>query len=137
MADYLSDQQIRHFRQRLEAQLEALRREVREDVSGGDAQRFADLAGEVHDTEEESVASVLVDLEWAGIERQVAAANAAEAALVRLEQGIYGICVECDLPIPVARLEANPTAERCLACQTQFERLQALEQPLPAVPPTL
>ena len=35
-----------------------------------------------------------------------------DAALVRLENGVYGICVESGLPIPKERLEAIPWASQ-------------------------
>jgi RNA polymerase-binding transcription factor DksA len=37
-----------------------------------------------------------------------------EAAIVRLQQGSYGICEVCDQAIPAARLEARPTARTCV-----------------------
>jgi len=37
-------------------------------------------------------------------------------ALVRLENGTYGLCERCGKPISEARLEAMPTARRCLDC---------------------
>jgi RNA polymerase-binding protein DksA len=40
-----------------------------------------------------------------------------ELALERMENGTYGICVDCEQPIPVARLEAVPTATRCVPCK--------------------
>ena len=44
-----------------------------------------------------------------------------EAALARLDEGTFGICVECGQPIPEERLEARPEAARCMACQTRAE----------------
>ena len=38
------------------------------------------------------------------------------AALDRLAAGSYGICEACGLPISAGRLEARPTARRCVAC---------------------
>ncbi len=38
------------------------------------------------------------------------------AALMRIRQGAYGRCLECQQPIGAARLEAEPTAIRCLRC---------------------
>ena len=38
-----------------------------------------------------------------------------EAALGRLSDGTYGLCEVCGNPIPAARLEAIPTARRCMA----------------------
>jgi hypothetical protein len=44
------------------------------------------------------------------------------AALVRLEQGTYGTCVDCARPIQPARLAARPFAIRCVACQQAADR---------------
>jgi len=45
-----------------------------------------------------------------------------EAALARLHEPDFGLCVDCDAEIPYARLSASPTATRCLACQTRLEQ---------------
>ena len=37
-----------------------------------------------------------------------------EAAIVRLQQGNYGMCEVCHQPIPAARLDARPTARTCV-----------------------
>ena len=39
-----------------------------------------------------------------------------DAALARVDAGIYGICERCGQPIPAGRLEARPTARTCVAC---------------------
>jgi DnaK suppressor protein len=43
-------------------------------------------------------------------------------ALVRLDNGSYGVCVDCGKPVPEGRLEAKPEAARCLACQSKRDR---------------
>ncbi|MEA2611332.1 MAG: DnaK suppressor protein, partial [Chloroflexota bacterium] len=40
-----------------------------------------------------------------------------DEALARLEAGTFGICVRCEGPIAVERLEALPWAARCIDCQ--------------------
>jgi len=40
-----------------------------------------------------------------------------EAALQRLDDGVYGDCLQCGRPIPLARLLVQPAVERCAACQ--------------------
>ena len=37
-------------------------------------------------------------------------------ALVNVEAGRYGVCAQCDGPIAPGRLEALPTATRCVRC---------------------
>jgi len=44
-----------------------------------------------------------------------------EAALRRLEQGIYGTCEHCARPIPWERLEVLPMAALCTGCQWRVE----------------
>ena len=45
-----------------------------------------------------------------------------DAALGRLEDGTYGVCVVCGQPIPPARLEVRPTAATCVGCSTSAAR---------------
>jgi DnaK suppressor protein len=47
---------------------------------------------------------------------------ALERAERRLAEGTYGLSIESGDPIPDARLEAIPTAERTIAEQERFER---------------
>jgi len=46
-------------------------------------------------------------------------------ALDRLDRGIYGTCVECELPIPRARLIVVPEAITCVPCQERRESRRA------------
>ncbi len=48
-------------------------------------------------------------------------AEAADA-LMRIRDGTYGVCIDCDKRIPALRLEAKPEAARCVACQAEYER---------------
>lgn len=42
-----------------------------------------------------------------------------ERALGKLEAGTFGACEECGQPIAEARLEAMPTARRCMSCASK------------------
>ena len=44
-----------------------------------------------------------------------------EAALERIEDGVYGQCVECAKKIPKARLNAIPYTPHCVKCAGQLE----------------
>lgn len=44
-----------------------------------------------------------------------------DAALRRIDDGDYGFCIECDELITPKRLEADPTASLCIACQSARE----------------
>lgn len=42
-------------------------------------------------------------------------------ALKAIDNGTYGICIDCDNEISEKRLKHYPNASRCLACQEIFE----------------
>jgi len=44
-----------------------------------------------------------------------------EAALERIEDGVYGQCEECGAKIPRARLSAIPYATMCVKCAARYE----------------
>lgn len=44
-----------------------------------------------------------------------------EEALKRIEQGTYGLCVQCQHPIPEQRLLIIPWAARDITCQEQHD----------------
>ena len=45
-----------------------------------------------------------------------------DAALARLEDGSYGICISCGKPIGAARLAARPAATTCIGCAAAKRR---------------
>jgi DnaK suppressor protein len=53
------------------------------------------------------------------LQNELAAVERAEA---RLEDGKYGLSIESGQPIPDARLEARPTAERTIEEEDRFRR---------------
>lgn len=50
-------------------------------------------------------------------------------ALRRIEKGNYGICEDCNVKIPAARLKALPFAYLCVACKEKEERENAIVDP--------
>lgn len=47
------------------------------------------------------------------------------AALARLDEGTYGICLNCEEPIAPRRLEAIPWAAYCVRCQEAIDAGEA------------
>jgi len=47
--------------------------------------------------------------------------RAVNDALTRLGKSDYGLCGDCGAGIPYERLQHNPQALRCVACQSAFE----------------
>ncbi len=45
-------------------------------------------------------------------------------ALVKIEEGGFGICEECEEEISVKRLEARPETNLCIRCKEDQERME-------------
>ncbi|MFM8551787.1 MAG: TraR/DksA C4-type zinc finger protein [Nitrospiraceae bacterium] len=51
-----------------------------------------------------------------------------DEALVRLDDGTYGVCAECGVEISEKRLAAVPFAKLCVECQSQQELMEKIEK---------
>ena len=47
-----------------------------------------------------------------------------DEALINIDKGDYGLCIECGEPIPRERLEAVPQANLCIKCKSNSEGSQ-------------
>lgn len=83
---------------------------------------------EVLDQKDEASLRERTEVGDAEVARDVAELREIATALRRLDEGRYGLCMACDEPIDPRRLEAEPFAVRCAACQTKAEAAQALRR---------
>lgn len=120
----LSPRQIEHLRKAMQVRQAALQGEVREVLARTGEYPFGELA-DVPDVGDQSVIELLQDLDNATVHRAVEEIRDIESALQRMDEGHYGHCADCGLPIDYKRLEASPTAKRCLPCQEQYEKTHA------------
>lgn len=118
---HLNSKQTHDLEQQLRAQAATLRAEIRDELLRSDDEHFIDLAGRVHDLAEEAVADLLADTSIAIIDRQIGELREVESALRRISSGGFGLCVDCGEPIEERRLQAMPSASRCIRCQERAE----------------
>ncbi len=45
-----------------------------------------------------------------------------EASLKTIDNGNYGFCITCGLPIGIPRLEVRPIATECIECKLQHDK---------------
>jgi RNA polymerase-binding transcription factor len=117
----LTTADIKRFEQRLRARHVELRQHIRDVLLESKREDFAELAGRVHDRGEEAVADLLASTNVAVLDREVNELGAVEAALQRIRTGTYGVCDACGDDIERERLEAYPSAERCVDCERDRE----------------
>ncbi|MCW5619721.1 MAG: TraR/DksA family transcriptional regulator [Burkholderiales bacterium] len=122
-----TDKQIDELRHDLERRRTHLLEEIRTALARSGEQHYIDLAGQVADAGEASVADLLVDVDTAMSVRDIRELRDVEAALERIAAGDYGECSDCGGDIGFPRLKAYPTAARCILCQTKFEKSHAGE----------
>jgi RNA polymerase-binding transcription factor DksA len=121
MTSQLLPAQLAQLKSALRSRLDALLKEVRQDLLTSDDDRAALLADRVRDVGDESLADLIIDLDLADTDRDLEELRDVEAALSRVTLGTYGMCMDCGGPIPFDRLGAQITAKRCEACQRHYE----------------
>ncbi|HZO03452.1 MAG TPA: TraR/DksA family transcriptional regulator [Burkholderiales bacterium] len=120
----LTQKQTQELHHAIEHRRAALLVELREDVEKT-RQGFEDHAGPASDAGDESVASLMADLDHAELGRDLSELRELEAARTRLADGNYGICADCGGDIGFERLRATPAAVRCVDCQRVHEKTYA------------
>ncbi|MCC6212843.1 MAG: TraR/DksA C4-type zinc finger protein [Burkholderiales bacterium] len=121
----LSAEQLDRLSTRIAERKRMLLEDVRRVLKRTSSERYADLVGEAGDAGDEAAASLLRDVSEAEIVRDVGELRDIAAAEARLAAGRYGICTDCGTVTDVKRLEAYPTAKRCIGCQQRREKTRA------------
>lgn len=114
----LSTKRINGLKAQLNNHFLELREEISQELlaSGNDQ-----IAGQVHDLGDESLTEMLADINSAMIDHHIKEIKEIESALLRIDSGTYGICIDCNTPIKYKRLEVQPAAARCINCQALYE----------------
>src|SRR5262245_10863877 len=68
---------------------------------------------QVKDAEEQSMEDFVLGMDFALMEMESETLRKIDEALLRLDEGTYGVCAECDDTIAEARLAALPFATLC------------------------
>jgi RNA polymerase-binding transcription factor len=119
----MKQKNIDTLKREMEAELERIVKEARDEMSPKLKVSYEDVA----DASGQAVADTFVDTENALIGIHLEKARDLNAALDRIQTGIYGVCIDCGEEIGLKRLTAYPTAKRCIDCQNQHTKKYASE----------
>ncbi len=114
--EYMSENQLEHFREILNAWKSELMEEVDRTVGHmkDDAANFPDPADRASQEEEFSIELRTRDRERKLIKK-------IDEAMNEVDTGEYGYCETCGVEIGIRRLEARPTATQCIDCKSLDE----------------
>lgn len=102
---------------------EATLREISRSIkSGSEATVGEETTGDIYD---QASSERDRELELILSDRERQKLHNIDDALLRMDDGEYGICEECDEEIPLGRLKAMPFTRHCVKCKSDLERLQA------------
>lgn len=115
--DKLTDSQRDNLAKKLSARKKVMREEISAGMTGLREESIEDILGGTTDAGDVSSANQLAEVSTAEVARDNAEMRDIAAAEERIAAGTYGICIDCGVSVPYARLEAYPTAKRCIPCQ--------------------
>jgi DnaK suppressor protein len=112
-------EKLEHYRRILTEQLRQRTEAARANQS--DAVQTAATDDGVKDVADQSVKDLSQEIEYRLSERESQLIADIDQALLRIEEGTYGVCARCGKEIPERRLEALPTARYDAECQSIVE----------------
>jgi DnaK suppressor protein len=115
--DHLQAAELRELRDRLEAHRRWLLSEYRQDLE----RERAIPADEIGDVADRAESAEDREELFAAASEALDRVREVDAALRRISDGSYGICLSCGRPIPLPRLRAIPWAGRCAEDQQAIE----------------
>ncbi len=114
--EYMNDKQLEHFREILNAWKKRLMDEVDTTVV-----HMQEEAASYPDPLDRAAQEEGFSLELRTRDRERKLIKKIEQSLDSIEKGEYGYCGSCGAEIGIRRLEARPTAEKCIDCKTYEE----------------
>ncbi len=108
------------FVARIRETLITRKQEMDEALSQQSHEKLTD--GVVQDSADEALSLSMEKLQNSLQQTEINELHLMEEALVRIDSGEYGVCLDCSEPIAEKRLEHFPFAARCIVCQEAVEQ---------------
>ncbi len=119
----LSKEELDQIKERLMQRKRELLEDIAEILEKEAKEEYQDLIDTIREEGDIAAAELQESTILAIAEIKAREVEQIDAALERIEQGEYGICIECGDWITPARLEVMPYALRCRECQERIEKL--------------
>jgi len=110
--EYMNDKQLEHFRNVLLYWKEQLQAEIERTLN-----HMQDDAANYPDPNDRATQEAEFTLELRARDRERKLIKKIEESLTSITTGEYGFCKSCGVEIGIRRLEARPTASKCIDCK--------------------
>ncbi len=114
--DYMSPEQLAHFRKILES----IKKDLSEDIDRT-VHTMQDEATVFADPNDRASQETDMAIELRNRDRERKLIKKIDETLGRIDADDYGFCDKCGVEIGIKRLEARPTATLCIDCKTLEE----------------
>lgn len=98
--------------------------ELEEELQTLYTEKFSD--DQVQDPGDQALASTMESLRNSLQDSRIEEYHRIINAMKMIDEGTYGLCIDCQNPISEKRLKLYPNATRCLSCQELFEEGRSL-----------
>ena len=96
--------------------------DLREQIRGKIGEAADSVLATDHQWSDAGAAFAEAGVEYAEARRDILELRGIEQVMLRIAEGNYGVCADCGVSIPAARLLAQPAALTCVVCQAARER---------------
>lgn len=114
----LSQKDLKRFKKSLEDSRKAILENARKTMEEESNFDTDDLPDEIDQASSEYAQSMAFRLR----DREKFLLKKIEKALIRIEDGTFGMCERCEEPISMKRLEARPVTTLCIRCKEEQEK---------------
>jgi DnaK suppressor protein len=116
----LPKSELNFYRKLLEEKKADLMNEVEKRIKEGQESE----RGEVMDSADQALDSYESELHFGINDNERKFLEDVELAILRIQEGIFGICSSCSQSISKERLKAMPSARMCIGCKQAQERVR-------------
>ena len=104
------------------SQLESIRSELLGDVEKSNQNIRSGETGQIADISDDAARTYNLQLEGELGKQEWQRLKQVDMAIKKIEEGEYGVCAQCEEPIPEARLQVVPFTEFCTQCLSEMEK---------------
>lgn len=118
----ISEIQLTQFKTKLLDSVIQLRADISDILQNSTHSGHHLVAGQLQKLCNDKLLDLLLKIELPLIAHKTDKIKNIDAALNNIEIGMFGLCSDCEEPIESERLNKNPTIQRCLSCENDYNK---------------